>query len=58
MSETPWVVFDGKKGVAVCLRCKETLKMPLPQPLRVFAAATEAFRKIHANCRKETVVSD
>ena len=56
-SKTPWVIFDCKTGLARCLRCGEKLNMPLPQPIYVFAAATEAFCKMHKNCR-ETVDSE
>lgn len=56
MSRTPWVVFDGNTGLVTCQRCKETLNMRLPQPISVFAAASEAFRKRHERCR-ETVES-
>lgn len=52
MSVTPWVVFDTRTGLATCLRCGEKLNMHLPQPLRVFVMATEAFRKMHQDCRE------
>ncbi len=53
IGETPWVVFSCKTGRATCLRCEEQLNMQLPQPISIFAAATEAFRKIHARCHEK-----
>jgi hypothetical protein len=57
MSETPWVVFDAKIGKAVCQRCGEILNLPQSQPVYIVVAASEAFCKMHANCR-ETVDSE
>ena len=57
MSETPWVVFDCRTGFATCQRCGEILNLPLPQPVYIVVVASEAFCKMHANCR-ETVDSE
>jgi hypothetical protein len=57
MSKTPWVVFDCKTGLATCQHCGEALNLPLPQPISVFVAASEAFRKLHEGCGKQQTAS-
>lgn len=49
----PWIV-TGADGAnpGECLRCGARMNIPLPQNLRVWCAAAQAFVKVHAKCKE------
>lgn len=55
MSRAEWVVFDAYTGYTLCTRCGVRLNLPLPQPVSIFVAATNAFVEIHENCDEKVL---
>jgi hypothetical protein len=55
MKKAPdWIVTGGNDGaLGTCTRCRDTLKISLPQSLTVLAASVKAFVKKHSDCRPE-----
>lgn len=52
MSAAPWVVMGGGPGEsAYCKRCGVALRIELPVHIEVWAAAADAFVKVHARCK-------
>ena len=48
---TDHIVFGTDDNLFKCVHCGQTYKPALPAPIDIFVAMTNAFIKMHENCK-------
>lgn len=51
-SRYPWIIYSTTRNRFECLRCKASLKLPLPMEVTQFCGHSKVFEKAHRGCKE------